>query len=329
MPTLPPETIKAFMVVGLLFPLHVINGVLSVPTLIYFLCVQSYWAWAFVAIYLPFFLYPAQSRFPGWRGFEAFWRLLDYSTTCTNYFGTFDVRTSAPFDPNGQYFIGSHPHGTLIFQRMFWRSTFTEQIFKRPFRMLGASVLFRIPIVREMSLLFGAVDASKSNCERHLRAGASLIVFPGGIDEMPLSGDGPTSDVRLRTRTGFIRIAVTHGIPVLPTFCFGELEAVSAVSPLPARLAKWLQKTLRISTTMFVGRYNLFLPRRVPMTLCVGAPITVAKCSEPAAIDAEVARVHELYKQQLRTLFESNKESCGYASRALVFTCEEAKQKSK
>ena len=49
-----------------------------------------------------------------------------------------------------------------------------------------------------------------------------------------------------------------HGVPVLPSFCFGELEAVSAVSPLPSAVAKWLQKTFRMSTTCFVGRWNLF-----------------------------------------------------------------------
>ena len=248
--TLPPETLKAFLVVGLLFPLHVIFGVLSVPVLLYQLFVaQSVFAWLFLLCYLPFYLYPAQSRFPGWRGFDAMWRAFDYETTCANYFGKFEVRTAAPLDPAAQYFVASHPHGTLIFQRTFWRSALTEGLFHRPFRMLGASVLFSIPIVREMSLLFGAVDAGKANCERLIRKGSSLIVFPGGIDEMPLTGDGPTSDVRVRTRTGFIRMAVAHGVSVLPTFCFGELEAVSAVSPLPSPLAKWLQKRLRMSTT--------------------------------------------------------------------------------
>jgi len=322
--TLPPETLKAFLVVGLLFPLHVIFGVLSVPVLLYQLFVaQSVFAWLFLLCYLPFYLYPAQSRFPGWRGFDAMWHAFDYETTCANYFGKFEVRTAAPLDPAAQYFVASHPHGTLIFQRTFWRSALTEGLFHRPFRMLGASVLFSIPIVREMSLLFGAVDAGKANCERLIRKGSSLIVFPGGIDEMPLTGDGPTSDVRVRTRTGFIRMAVAHGVSVLPTFCFGELEAVSAVSPLPSPLAKWLQKRLRMSTTMFVGRFNLFLPRRVPFTLCIGTPIATHQCTEPAQIDAEVARVHGLYKQALRELYATNQEACGYGGRRLLFQCEE------
>ena len=50
------------------------------------------------------------------------------------------------------------------------------------------------------------------------------------------------------------------------------------------------------------------------------------------ALDAEVARVHALYKQGLRELYASNRESCGYGGRELVFTCEqmeEAKRQKK
>lgn len=330
---MPSESLKSFLVVGLLFPLHIIIGVSCVPALLYALWTGSLYAQVFAIIYLPFFLWPAATRYPGWKGMDAMWEFFDYTKTCSDYFGKFDVRSDAPIDPSGQYFVGSHPHGTLIFQRMFWRSSLLEPLFPRSrLRMLGASVLFRIPIVREMTLWFGAVDASKPTCETLLRERCSVVVYPGGIDEMPLSGDGPGSAVRLRTRTGFIRLAVKFGVPVLPTFCFGELEAVSAVSPLPSGLAKWLQKTLRMSTTCFLGRWNLFLPRRVPFTLCIGTPISTRQTIDPAALDAEVARVHALYKQNLRDLYASHRESCGYGGRELVFMCEqmeEAKRQTK
>ena len=180
-----------------------------------------------------------------------------------------------------------------------------------------------------MTLWFGAVDASRPNCETLMKSGATVVVYPGGIDEMPLKGDGADSNVRVRTRAGFIKVAAKHGVPVLPTFCFGELEAVSAVSPLPAPVAKFLQKQLRMSTTCFLGRWNLFLPRRVPFTLCIGTPIPTRQCVEPAELDAEVARVHALYKAELAKIYEANKESCGYGGRKLVFTCEQIEERKK
>ena len=147
-PVASPSTWKAFFVVGLLFPLHIILGILSVPFILYHLCLGSTWACGFMLLYLPFYLYPAQTRFPGWKGFEALWDMMDYSSTCPSYFGGWGVHGGAKIDKNAQYVMACHPHGTVIFQRCFWRSTPLSQMFTRPWRMLAASILFRIPIVR-------------------------------------------------------------------------------------------------------------------------------------------------------------------------------------
>lgn len=111
-----------------------------------------------------------------------------------------------------------------------------------------------IPIVRELSLLFGAVDSDKATCERLLRAGTTLVVFPGGLDEANTLGSS-SGDVHIKTRTGFIRLAVKHGVPVLPTFTFGELDAVDAVALLPQWVTDWAKKKFRVSTTFFAGRW--------------------------------------------------------------------------
>ena len=50
--------------------------------------------------------------------------------------------------------------------------------------MIGASVLFYLPIVREITLWFGAVDADKETVEMLLREGVNVELYPGGLDEM-------------------------------------------------------------------------------------------------------------------------------------------------
>ena len=50
--------------------------------------------------------------------------------------------------------------------------------------MIGASVLFYLPIVREVTLWFGALDAGKETFEMLLRAGANVELYPGALDEM-------------------------------------------------------------------------------------------------------------------------------------------------
>jgi len=313
-----PESWKAFIVVGLIFPAHAILGVLSIPLVFYYLMMRSPTAWLLTAFYLPFWFYPAELRYPGWKGADWLWRFFDYTVTCASYFGQFAVHGGENVDPKAQYFIACHPHGTVIFQRCFWRSKYIEEIFHRPHRMLGASVIFKIPIMRELSLLFGAVDASKANCISLLKKGVTLVVFPGGLDE---ANAGSGNKLFLRTRTGFIRLAIKHGIPVLPVFTFGEADAVDRVNIFPEWLVLFFQRKFRMSTSFFVGRFWSFIPYRVPFHMCIGRPIPVSyKEGDADAFEAEVKRVHALYKDELKRLHEENKSQYGKPDRELVFT---------
>jgi 2-acylglycerol O-acyltransferase 2 len=81
------------------------------------------------------------------------------------------------------------------------------------------------------------LTSGKATCDSLLRAGISLVVFPGGLDEANTLGT-TAGDVRIKTRTGFVRLAVKHGVPVLPTFTFGELDAVEAVPLLPMAVTR-------------------------------------------------------------------------------------------
>ena len=81
------EGLKPFFVVGLLFPLHIILGVACVPALLYYLWCGSAVTKILLLCYLPLFLWPASTAYPGWKGFEAMWKWFDYTATCTKYFG--------------------------------------------------------------------------------------------------------------------------------------------------------------------------------------------------------------------------------------------------
>lgn len=296
------ETWRAFLTVGVLFPAHVLLGVVSLPLLVWHLMHLNGTAFIVAALYAPFYFQRPERRWPGGKGFPLLWRLMDYDRTCRSYFGQFGVHGGENVERAQQYIVASHPHGTVIFQRMFWRSARLEGLFGRDWRMVklagppassaavpalrptpptvslsnrqvGARVLFSIPVLREFSTWFGAIDAGKPTCEAVLRAGANLVVYPGGLDEANGVDSTGSDAVTLRTRTGFIRLAISHQVPVLPTFCFGELDAVQAVRPIPAGLAGWLRRKFRFSSNVFVGRFGLPIPRRVPFNLCIGEPI--------------------------------------------------------
>jgi len=317
-----PCTWWAFFSAGLLFPLHIVVGLASVPAMMWRLARGDYVAWVLFLTYMPFYLYPAQWRIPGWK-LDRFWKIWDIKNSALSYNGEFAVHVTEKFDPEQHYFVGCHPHGTMIFQRIFWLVPDLRNLFTRDYRMLCASVLFRVPLMREMTLFFGGVDASKTMVERIIKSGNNVVLYPGGLDEA--NSVDATKKVQLRTRSGFIRMAAQHGMPVLPTFCFGELDAVSAVPVLPSPIAKFIQQTFRMSSTFFVGRWGTFIPRRVPFNLVIGRPIATKQIADGPELDAEVTRVHEAFKAELRSIYESNKERFGYADRELVFTCEQRK----
>merc|ERR1719395_274078 len=90
-------------------------------------------------------------------------------------------------------------------------------------RTLAASILFKIPGVRTVTLKTGCVDAGRSTANRCLRQGLSLMLCPGGQDEQIETIYG-RERVFLRKRAGFVRLAIIHGVPVVPAFCFGSSD---------------------------------------------------------------------------------------------------------
>ena len=256
-------------------------------------------------------------------------RSLAFWSTHFDYF----PMTVTPWAPDArldaeatQYVFGVHPHGIHCWPLNAF--ALLGSPFDRRFpglvgaRLSGlaATVIFQIPVVRELFLSLGYLDAGRATADKALARGRSLYVCTGGEEESMRSARG-VDVVVLARRKGFVRLAVKHGVDVLPMFCFGELEAVGAVRPLPRGLSDFLRRKLRVSTTLFVGRFGLFVPRRVPFDLCVGAPVSVAKRAPGTPeYDAEVQRVYEAYIAEIAQTFEMHKVACGYANRKLVFS---------
>mmetsp|Transcript_30013 Transcript_30013/g.94650 ORF Transcript_30013/g.94650 Transcript_30013/m.94650 type:complete len:236 (-) Transcript_30013:4-711(-) len=127
-----------------------------------------------------------------------------------------------------QYILAVHPHGVLSlghYLTIVGYDAALEKVLPQAKRSaLSAGVLFKIPGVREQCLWSGCVDAGRATASRCLANGLSLSVVPGGEREQLLAQRGPTERLVLRRRQGFIRLALTHGVPVVPVYCFGEAQ---------------------------------------------------------------------------------------------------------
>lgn len=132
----------------------------------------------------------------------------------------------AELPPTKQYVIASHPHGIHCFSLMMFTSIGSDFDMKFP-GLVGnsltgivATVIFKIPIVRELFLFMGYVDASRSVASQVLAKGRSLFVCTGGEEESMYTEFGKDIVV-LKKRKGFIRLALSYGADLVPVYGLG------------------------------------------------------------------------------------------------------------
>jgi hypothetical protein len=88
-------------------------------------------------------------------------------------------------------------------------------------RFAGASILFCVPVLRELLLLMGVRDVSRPTVRKLLAANHSIAIQPGGIWEMVMS-DSSQEALYYQKSLGFVRLAMEFGRPLLPAYSFGE-----------------------------------------------------------------------------------------------------------
>ena len=107
-------------------------------------------------------------------------------------------------------------------------------------RALGERQHFRVPVWRDLLGHFGTISGTREDTRRLMRAGAPILVFPGGGREVARRR-GDHYPLVWRERIGFARLALEFGYPVVPFSMIGVDDmwdvVVDADDPLyaPAR----------------------------------------------------------------------------------------------
>lgn len=98
-----------------------------------------------------------------------------------------------------------------------------------PLYSLGLDFLFSIPGAADFARRLGAVPAAPANADRLLEAGAPVLVYPGG-DEEDYRPWTERHRVDLQGHTGFVRLALRHGVPVVPVVSHGSHACLIVVA---------------------------------------------------------------------------------------------------
>ena len=127
----------------------------------------------------------------------------------------------------------------------------------------------------------------------------------------------------LKSRKGFVRMAVKHGVPIVPVYCFGATKMFKRLQ-LPAFFEK-VSTLLRISICVFFGSWGLPMPFRQRLLYVLGSPIfppymqdgSPVPVEGDSAFDEQVNAMHTRFCKELVALFERHKESYGWARKTL------------
>lgn len=116
-----------------------------------------------------------------WPAFQKlnFWKRI------SQYFDG-DIVTETPLNHEQQYIFCNFPHGACTLNHLLTMTDccgMLSNIYMGPRRDLAATILFMIPVVRDVLLLLGCVDASSNTAHYNMSRGRSILIFIGGEKE--------------------------------------------------------------------------------------------------------------------------------------------------
>ncbi|KAG8467291.1 hypothetical protein KFE25_000607 [Diacronema lutheri] len=222
-------------------------------------------------------------------------------------------------DPHQQCVVVWHPHGALTFSALFFGALLSIRRQPVRWRTAVASLLFRVPLLREVLLLVGAREVTPGVMRALLAAGHSVGVQPGGIPEQ-LRTSQTREHAFFPPNLTFVRLAIEHGTPLLPVYLFGENQLFST-RPALQRLARAVHARFGLPAIIPLGRWGLPwpVPRRARVHIRFGRPVPVGPaCARPS--EEVVNEVFARYTAELRRLFDEHKAllPAGVAARGLT-----------
>ena len=111
----------------------------------------------------------------------------------------------------------------------------------------------------------------------------------------------------LKNRKGFIKIALQHGVSLVPVLCLEENLVFQTISPsrggLAHKVQMRLQKSLSFALPLFWGNQWVFMPKRQEINVFVGKPISCERVQDGAVSSDEIDTKHAEYCAELVAMF--------------------------
>ena len=181
-----------------------------------------------------------------------------------------------------------------------------------PLYWLGHSLIMRIPVLGDLLRRCGVIEASPPAAITALRAGASVVVYPGGDVELHRPW-WERNVVNLRGHQGFLRIARQANVPIVPVVATGGHNTY-----FPLTSGKRIARTLRLDKAfklkvfpisialpwgLNVGDFFGHLPLPAKIRVQVLPPVDITKTFGDD-IDAAYSYIRDLMQQTADDMVE-------------------------
>jgi 1-acyl-sn-glycerol-3-phosphate acyltransferase len=153
-------------------------------------------------------------------------RVLPVVTGYTNYFSP-EVRGLDRLPARGAALVVGN-HSCLFYMPEVWvcgRAITLHRGIDQPLYVLAYDLLFAVPGIASVIGRLGAVPAGTRQAQSALEHGACVLVYPGG-DWEACRPWTQRRNVDFAGRTGFVRLALRCGVPVIPVVAHGGHDAV-------------------------------------------------------------------------------------------------------
>lgn len=234
-------------------------------------------------------------------------------------------------EPTRKYIFGYHPHG--IISHGAFAAFATEALgFADLFPGITNTLLtldtnFRVPLYREYALAMGLASVSRESIENLLSKGGhngegmgrAVTIVIGGARE---SLDAKPHSLRLvlKSRKGFVKLAIRTGADLVPVLAFGENELYEQVDsvehPWIHKMQMVIKKAMGFTVPLFHARgifnYDVgLLPYRRNVNVVMGRPIKVVQQGgrDGKVDEAYLDQVHQQYTDELLWLWNEYKDT--------------------
>lgn len=151
--------------------------------------------------------------------------------------------------------------------------------------------LMELPILGRAARTIGAVDGNRETCIELLRSGSSVLTFPEGVKAL-------TKPFRRRYQLsefgkGFMHVAMTTGVPIVPVAVIGSEEEAPLVFN-----SRWVARIVRTPVAPIAP--TILVPLPVRYRLYFGMPLTFDGPNTPSRIREGGNRVRSALETLIR-----------------------------